>query len=70
MRALVYFRSKGETTYRALGPQEMKALPVKGSDVTLDVDGKLTEARVMVRRESFSRWRKKPRDLSLYIEGA
>ena len=69
MRALVYFRSKGESDYRALGPQDMTALPVKGSDVMLDVNGKPTQARVMDRRESFSRWGKKPYDLSLYIEG-
>jgi hypothetical protein len=69
MRALVYFRGKGETTYRKLGLQEMKALPPKGGDVTVDVDGKRTQARVMDRREFVSRWRKTPRDLSLYLEG-
>jgi hypothetical protein len=70
MRALVYFRSKGETTSRALGPQEMKALPLKSSDVTLDVDEKLAQVRVMDRRGSFLRWCKRPRDLSLSIEDA
>jgi len=46
MRALVYFRRKGETTYRKLGPQEMSTLPPKGADVTVDVGGEITQARV------------------------
>ena len=70
MQALVYFRSKGQTVYRALGPQDMKTLPPKGCDVTLDVDGTVTRARVMDRTESVSRRLKTPRDLSLYLEGA
>lgn len=70
MRALVYFRRRGETTYRKLGPQEMNALPPKGADVTIDVGGEITRARVMDRRDFVSRWRKRPRDLSLYLEGA
>lgn len=69
MQALVYFRFKGESTYRELGLQEMKALPPKGSDVTVEVDGKVTQARVMDRREFVSRRRKRPRDLSLYLDG-
>jgi hypothetical protein len=60
MRALVYFRGKGETTYRELGLQEMKALPPKGGDVTVDVDGKRTQARVMDRREFVSRGSPQP----------
>ena len=69
MYALVYFRRKGETTYRKLGLQEMKVLPVKGSDVTVDVDGTLTTARVMDRREFICDQHQRPRDLSLYVEG-
>lgn len=69
MRALVYFRRKGETTYRELGLQEMKALPPKGSDVTVEVDGRITRARVLDRREFVSSKHQTPRDLSLYLEG-
>ena len=69
MRALVYFRHKGETTYRNLGFQEMKELPPKGSDVTVNVDGKLKRARVLDRRKFVSRRRERSRDLSLYLEG-
>jgi len=65
----VYFRRKGETTYRKLGLQEVKALPPKGSDVTVDVDGALTQARVMDRRESVCDQHQRPRGLSLYLEG-
>jgi len=69
MRASVYFRRKGETTYRKLGLQELKVLPPKGSDVTVDVDGALTQTRVMGRRESICTEHQRPRDLSLYLEG-
>ena len=69
MHALVYFRRKGETTYRKLGLQEVKVLPPKGSDVTVDVDGALTQTRVMGRRESICTEHQRPRDLSLYLEG-
>jgi len=69
MRALVYFRRKGQTDYRRLGLQEMTVLPPTGSDVTVDVDGTLTQARIMDRREFVSRKHRKPRDLSLYLQG-
>jgi len=69
MRALVYFRRKGQTNYRQLGLQDMTVLPPTGSDVTVDVDGTLTQARIMDRREFVSRKHRKPRDLSLYLQG-
>ena len=69
MRAWVYFRFKGEPTYRELGLQEMKALPPRGSEVTVELDGKLAPARVLDRREFVSREHQSPRDLSLYLEG-
>jgi hypothetical protein len=47
----------------------MTVLPPTGSDVTVDVDGKLTQARIMDRREFVSRKHHKPRDLSLYLQG-
>ena len=70
MRALIYFRRKGEPAYRGLGLQEVKALPPKGSDVTVEIDGKVTAARIMDRREAASHRRKKPGEMSLYLEGA
>jgi hypothetical protein len=61
----VYFRRKGETSYRKLGVQETSVLPPKGSDGTVDVDGTLTLARVIrlalgqeaARLEPLPRWR-------------
>jgi hypothetical protein len=47
----------------------MTVLPPTGSDVTVDVDGKLTQARIMDRREFVSRKHGRPRDLSLYLQG-
>jgi hypothetical protein len=47
----------------------MTVLPPTGSDVTVDVDGTLTQARIMDRREFVSRKHRKPRDLSLYLQG-
>ena len=68
MQALLFFRRKGETTYRELGLQEMRELPQRGSDVTVEVDGKVAQARVVDRRESVCS-EHKPRGLSLYLEG-
>ena len=68
MRALVYFRRKGETNYRELGLQEMKVLQPKGGDVTVEIGGELIRARVLDRREFVSE-QQTPRDLSLYLEG-
>jgi hypothetical protein len=63
MRVLVYFRRNGETNWRELGLQEMKVLLPKGSDVTVEIDGKRTQARVMDRREFVSE-QQTPRDLT------
>jgi hypothetical protein len=67
MQALLFFRRKGETTYRELGLQEMRELPQRGSDVTVEVDGKVAQARVVDRRESCNE-HQRPRGLSLYLE--
>lgn len=69
MHALVYFRRKGDMTYRALGAQDVKTLPPLGCNVMVDVDGTPTRARVMDRRESISREHQTPLDLSLYLQG-
>jgi len=69
MRAWLYFRRKGETTYRELGLQELRELPLRGCEVTLEVDGKVAQARVLDYREFISDGYQTPRDLSLYLEG-
>ena len=69
MQAWLYFRRKGETAYRELGLQEVKELPPKGCEVTLEIDGKVAQARVLDRREFVSYGYQTPRDLTLYLEG-
>jgi hypothetical protein len=69
MGALVYFRRKGETTQRELGLQDMKELPPRGRDVTIEVDGKLARAWVLDRREFVSRKHRTPRALNLDLDG-
>jgi hypothetical protein len=66
MQAWLYFHRKGETTYRELGLQEVKELP---PEVTLEVVGKVAQARVLDRRAFISYGYQTPRDLSLYLEG-
>lgn len=68
MNALVYFRSKGQRSYRKLGVQGVRELPATGSHVTVDIDGERMRARVRDRRETISAWRKSPRDLTLYLD--
>ena len=50
MRALIYYRRRGEREYRELGVQEITEFPASGAGVTLDVDGVPTRARVIGRR--------------------
>jgi hypothetical protein len=69
MQAWLYFHRKGETTYRELGLQELRELPPRGCEVTLEVDGKVAQARVLDRREFISYGYQTPRDLSLYLGG-
>jgi hypothetical protein len=47
----------------------VKELPPKGCDVTLEIDGKVAQARVLDRREFVSYGYQTPRDLTLYLEG-
>ena len=49
-----------------LGLQEVKELP---PEVTLEVVGKVAQARVLDRRAFISYGYQTPRDLSLYLEG-
>jgi hypothetical protein len=47
----------------------VKELPPRGCEVTLEVDGKVAQARVLDYREFISDGYQTPRDLSLYLEG-
>lgn len=68
MRASIHFRDPGETEYRELGVQEVRALPATGSHVTLTVDGRSTRARVVGRREALSPKMLAPGYLNLFLE--
>jgi len=69
MRASISFRRKGQKTYRRLGSQEMNALPPVGGNVTVDVDGKPTQARVIGCYEFVPREHEPAPEPSLYLEG-
>lgn len=68
MRASIHFRDAGETKYRELGVQDVRALPPTGSHVTLTVDGRSTRARVVDRRETISPQMLAPGHLNLFLE--
>jgi hypothetical protein len=69
MRARVYFRRKGEPTFRDLGSREMGSVPPEDDNVIINIDGETIQARVDRVRTFVATKHEPARDPDVYLEG-